>query len=181
MTFRCCFGFQWIPNFGDYHDYTCLLFFDIWLCVLHTLTQMCLVMPCTCITRAYFMHTLVHLSCFCISITLDLCYYMFSSYNMILWHFLCSFLDFCVCFWTNLVLIKFVFLSLCCCTCFFAMWLFFCRCIVVPLAVKTMWLTLRYPLYQRGPDIRLMTPTTRDSRLPWILRLSPAFLRMHLL
>ena len=26
-------------------------------CVLHTLTQMCLVMPCTCITFAHHMHT----------------------------------------------------------------------------------------------------------------------------
>ena len=43
-----------------------------------------------------------------------------------------------------------MFLSLCCCNCFFIVWLFFCRCIIVPLTVKTMWLTLHHLLYQRG-------------------------------
>ena len=51
-----CFGLQWVPNFGDYHDWTCLSCFDHWVCVLHTLTQMCLVIPCTCIAYAHHMH-----------------------------------------------------------------------------------------------------------------------------
>ena len=46
-----------LKKFGDYHDYTCLSCFDLWLCVLHTLTQMCLIMPCTCITYAHHLHT----------------------------------------------------------------------------------------------------------------------------
>ena len=75
MTFWYCFGLQWTPNFGDYHDWTCLSCFDNWLCILHTLTQMCLIIPCTCITYAHLKHTLAQLS-----IVLH-----FSTYNMIVW------------------------------------------------------------------------------------------------
>ena len=55
---------------------------------------------------------------------------------------------------------------------------YLCRCIAAPLVLKNPWLTLRHPLYQRGPDIRPKSPTARDSRLPWILKLSPTFLRI---
>ena len=51
------FGLRWVPNFRDYNDYACLSCFDHWLCVLHTLTQMCFVMPWSCITYAHHMHT----------------------------------------------------------------------------------------------------------------------------
>ena len=37
-----------------------------------------------CTPHARLMHTLAYLSCFCISIMLGLCYYMFSSHIMIL-------------------------------------------------------------------------------------------------
>ena len=134
MAFWCCFRLQWIPNFRDYHNYTYLSCFDHWLCVLHTLTQMCLVMPWSCITYAHHMHTTytldAHTWCtldahtcslvmFGISLMLDICYYMFSTYNMIVWHCLCLFKAFVFVLWTNLVLIKFVFLFLFFCTYFF--------------------------------------------------------------
>ena len=123
----------WTPmstKLWGYQDYTCFSCFDHWLCVLHTLTQMCLVMPCSCITyahhmhtwctpHAHLMHTLVHLSCFCISIMAVICHYMFITYNMIVCHCLCLFRAFVFVLWTNLVLIKFMFLFMCFCTCIF--------------------------------------------------------------
>ena len=41
------FGLKWVPNFGFTLDWTCWTCFDHWVCVLHTLTHMCLTMPCT--------------------------------------------------------------------------------------------------------------------------------------
>ena len=71
----------------------------------------------------------------------------------------------CLLLWTNLNLIKFVFLF-----CVFALvsllCVWFCKCIIVPLVVKNLWLTLCHHLFQKGPDIRLKSLTARDSRLP---------------
>ena len=110
MAFWWCVGLQWVPNLGDYHDWTCLSCSDHWLCVLHTLTQMCLAMPCTCITYAYHMYTwsthLHNCQLSCISLILhvlalitwlcDIVYVPFRTLRLFLW--------------TKLVLIKFVFL-----------------------------------------------------------------------
>ena len=98
---------------------------------------MWLVMPWSCITYAHHMHTTYTLDAhtcslvmFGISLMLDICYYMFSTYNMIVWHCLCLFKAFVFVLWTNLVLIKFVFLFLCFCTYFFVFYdCFVCRCL----------------------------------------------------
>ena len=123
MAFWCCFGLQWVPNFGDYHDWTCVSSCDHWLCVLHTLTQMCLVMPYTCITYAHHMHTwsthLNNCQLSCISLILHVL-------ALITW--VCDIVfvpvqDFVLICWANLVPIKLC-SYLCFCTCFSILCLF---------------------------------------------------------
>ena len=97
----------------------------------------------------------------------------FWDFVYVLFRALCLFL------WANLDLTKFVFL-------FFVfafvslLHVYSFRCIVVPLAVKNLWLTLHHHQYQKGPNIHPMPPTMRDSRLPLTLRLSPTFFKMFL-
>ena len=82
--------------------------------------------------------------------------------------------DYVLISWTNLDLIKFVFVS--CAVC-----LFFCGCLIVPLMEKNLWLMFNHPLFQNGPVNHPMTRTVRDSRLPSILSLSQASLKKLLL
>ena len=82
MTFFCCFGLRWVPNFGNYHVFTFSICFKHWSCVLHTLPQVCLVMPWSCThmhtTCALDAHTW-SLDMFCTSLMLDKCCYTFST------------------------------------------------------------------------------------------------------
>ena len=44
----CCIGLKWVPLLGFTLDWTCLTCFGQWVCVLHTLPNLCLnAMPCT--------------------------------------------------------------------------------------------------------------------------------------
>ena len=169
MAFLCCFGLQWVPNFGDYNDYICLLCFDHWVCVLHTLTQMCLVMPCTCITFAHHMHTwCTHLlTCHVLHIT-HARYLLLTCLALLTWFWdfvYVLFMPLCLLLWTNLDLIKFVFLfcvfvlvSLLC-VCSFQMYRRFSH-------GKEPVIDLTSSPISKGLDVRPMPPTSRDSRLP---------------
>ena len=87
MTFCCCFGFRWVPNFGDHHNYSCLSCFDYWWCVLYTLPREWY----SCIGHAPRMHTrctfaahILTLDMFCIHFCELSLFMPFSTYNMFL-------------------------------------------------------------------------------------------------
>ena len=107
-------GLLWLDMF--------IMFWSLGMCFAHfdpNVLSHTLHMHHICTPHAHLMHTLVHLSCFCISIMVVICHYMFITYNMIVCHCLCLFRAFVFVLWTNLVLIKFMFLFMCFCTCIF--------------------------------------------------------------
>ena len=120
------FGVVWTPMstklWGLSWLYMFIMFWSLVVCFTHfdpNVLSHALHMHHICTPHAHLMRTLVHISWFCISIMLDICYYVFSTYNMIVWHCLCLFRAFVLLLWTSLVLIMFVFLFLCFCTCIF--------------------------------------------------------------
>ena len=73
VTFLCWIGLKWVPLLGFTLDWTCVTCFGQWMCVLHTLTKLCVnAMPCIhyahwpssrhtlCITYCTHMHQLMH-------------------------------------------------------------------------------------------------------------------------
>ena len=47
VTFLCWIGLKWVPLLGFTLDWTCVTCFGQWMCVLHTLTKLCVnAMPC---------------------------------------------------------------------------------------------------------------------------------------
>ena len=107
-------GLTWLDMF--------IMFWSLGVCFTHfnpNVLSHALHMHHICTPHAHLMHTLVHLSCFCISIMAVICHYIFITYNMIVCHCLCLFRAFVFVLWTNLVLIKFMFLFMCFCTCIF--------------------------------------------------------------
>ena len=82
---------------------------------------------------------------------------------------------------TYLDLIKLMIMSCGFCTWFSVVWLFFCRCLAVPLEEKTLSLMFHHPLFQNGLAIQLKTQTVKDSGLLLIHNLIQASLKMLLL
>ena len=88
-------------------------------------------LACTCITYAHHIHqcrTCLHK---CHVFAFQSHYYIFGSCNMVeifLHNYHCLLIS-----WTNLDLIEFVLVF---CTWFFAVYLFFCKCLAVPLMEK---------------------------------------------
>ena len=82
---------------------------------------------------------------------------------------------------TYLDLIKLMFVSCGFCTWFSAVWLFFCRCLAVPLEEKTLSMMFHHPLFQNGLTVQLKTQTVKDSGLYLIHIHTLASFRMLLL
>ena len=116
-------------------------------CVFYTLWSKC---ASSCLDHISHMHTSCTLDAhtyslvmFWTSLMLDKCCYMFSTYNMIVWHWLCSVLDLVFVLWTNLVQIKFVFL--------------FRVFVLVPLCLATIFADVSYQAFGHKEVIQAST------------------------
>ena len=118
-------GLPWLNLF--------IMFWSLVVCFTHfdlAVLSHALHMHHICTSHAHLMHTLAHSSCFAYHSCWISVAYMFSSVNMILGLCLCSLRTLCLFLWTNLDLIKFMFL--------------FCVCALVALCFVSVFADVSY-------------------------------------
>ena len=172
MVFLCCFGLQWVPNFGDYHEYPCLSYFDHWVCLTHfdlIVLNHVLHMHFIGTPYAHFMHTFAHLSCFAYN---SCRYLLLTCLALFTWFWDFAYVLFrtlCLLLWTNLDLIKFVFLF-----CVFALvsllCVCLCRCLPLSILLPRSPQSVHAQTQKTSEALRLTWPTmtfTKRQQLSW--------------